>query len=141
MFDDVVQDVRAHVESVVSAKMGDLEGRLFKFLSGCATDASVRDGSDALKVLLAGVETQFLEEHMVLVDTINAHTAATNAQTALLGAVCDDVKTMDKKVDVLCSHTGRFGHIEGDVAAIAKSVQGVTNVTDAVSSFVTGLND
>ena len=114
MFDDVVQDVRAHVESVVSAKMGDLEGRLFKFLSGCATDASVRDGSDALKVLLAGVETQFLEEHMVLVDTINAHTAATNAQTALLEAVCGEVKAINEKIGrPLFTHGSSWEHRAG----------------------------
>ena len=74
MFDDAVQDVRAHVESVVSAKMGELEERLSRLLSGSATDASVRDESDALKVLLAGVETRFREEHTALVDANNVHT-------------------------------------------------------------------
>ena len=141
MLDDVVQDVRAHVESVVSAKMGELEERLSKLLSGCATEASVRAESDTLKVLLAGIETRFLEDHEALVDAINAHTAATTAQTALLGALCGDVKAMDEKLDVLCSHTGRLGHIEGDVAAISKSVQGVAKGPDAVSSFVTRLNE
>ena len=42
-------------------------------------------------------------------------------------------------MDALCFHTGRLGDIEGDVAAIARSVQRVGNGTDAVSSFVTGL--
>ena len=50
-------------------------------LSGCAKEASVRDGSDALKVLLAGIEMWFREQHAVLIDAINAHTAATNAKT------------------------------------------------------------
>ena len=140
MFDNVVQDVRAHVEGVVSAKMGELEGRLSMLLSVCAKEASVRDGSDALKVLLAGVEMRFREEHTALVEAINAHTEATNAQTALLEAVCGDVKVMSEKVDVLCSHTGRLGNIEGDVAAIAGSVQGIANGMDAVSSFISGLN-
>ena len=48
---------------------------------------------------------------------------------------------MSEKVDALCSHTGRLVNIEGDVAATAKSVQGVANRTDAVSSFVTSLNE
>ena len=99
-----------------------------------------REEADALNVLLAGVETRFREEHEVLVDAINAHTAVTTAQTALLGALCGEVKTTSEKVGVLCSHTGRLGHIEGDVAAIARSVQGVANGMDAVSSIVTGLN-
>ena len=141
MFDDEVQDVRAHVESVVSAKMGELKERLSMLLSGCAKEECVRDEADALKVLLAGIETRFREEHTALVDAINAHTAATNAQTALLEALCDEVKTMSEKVDVLCSHTGRLGHIERDVAAIAETVQGVANGTDTVSSFISGLNE
>ena len=140
MFDDVVQDVRAHVESVVSAKMDELEERLSMLLSGCAKEASIMDESDALKALLAGGETRFREEHKALVDAINAHTQETNAQTALLETVCHEVKMMNEKVDILCSYMGRLGNIERDVAAIAKSVHGVANGTDAVSSFVAGLN-
>ena len=83
-----MQDVRAHVETVVSAKMGVLEERIFGLLSGCAKDASVRDESDALKVLLAGVETRFQEEHAALVEATNEQKAVTNAQTALLEVVC-----------------------------------------------------
>ena len=64
------------MSSVVSAKMGEL-GASFQVLSGCATDASVRDESDALKVLLAGVETRFREEHAALVGAINAQNAMT----------------------------------------------------------------
>ena len=141
MSDDVVQDVRARVETVVSAKMGEVEERLSKLLSGCAKEASVREEADALKVLLAGVETRFREEHAALVEAINAHTVATNAQTALLEAVCSEVKTMNNKVDGLCSHTERLGNIQGDVTAIAGSVQGVANGTDTVSSFVSDLNE
>ena len=48
---------------------------------------------------------------------------------------------MNEKVDALCSHTGRLGDIERDVAAIAGSVQGVAKKTDAVSSFVSSLNE
>ena len=140
MFDNVVQDVRAHVESVVSAKMGELEERLSNLLSGCAKEASVRDEADALKVLLAGVETRFREENAALFDAINEHTVATNAQTALLTTMCGEAKAMNEKLDVLCSHAGRLGHIERDVAAITKSVQGVANGTDTVSSFISGLN-
>ena len=105
MRDDVVQDGKAHVERVVSAKMGELEVRLSMLLSRCANEASVRDEAAALKELLAGVETRFREEHTALVDAINAHTKATTAQTALLGALCCEVKTTSEKVDALCSHT------------------------------------
>ena len=141
MFDDVVQDVRAHVERVVSAKMDELEERLSMLLSGCAKEASIMDESDALKALLAGGETRFREEHKALVDAINAHTQETNAQTALLETVCHEVKMMNEKVDILCSHMGHLGNIEGDVAVIAKSVQGVANGADTVSSFVSDLNE
>ena len=48
---------------------------------------------------------------------------------------------VNEKVDGLGSHTGRLGNIERDVAATAKSVQGVATGTDAVSSFVSGPND
>ena len=67
MFDDVVQDVRVNVERVVSAKVGELEDVL-ELMSGCPTEGSVKDESDMLKVLLAGVETRFREEHTTLVD-------------------------------------------------------------------------
>ena len=52
----------------------------------------------------------------------------------------DDVETANEKVDALCSHTGPLWEIEGDVAAISKSVQGVANGTDTVSSFVSCLS-
>ena len=136
-----MQNVRAHVESVVSAKVGELEERLSELLSGCATVASVTDEADALKVLLAGVETRFLEEHTALVEAIGSHTAATNEQTALLEALCGDVKTMSEKIDGLCSHPGRLGNIEGDVAAISGTVQSVEKKMDAISSFVSGLKE
>ena len=141
MFDDTVQDVIAHVESVVSAKMGELEERLSKLLSGCAKEASVRDESDALKVLLVRIETQFSEEHTALVDALNANTAMTIARTALLKALCREVKTMNEKIDGLCSHSGQLGDIERDVAAITKPDQCVANRTDAASSFVSYLNE
>ena len=141
MFHDVVQDVREHVESVVSEKMGELEGRLSTLLSGCAKETCVRDESDALKVLLAGVEMRFREEHTALVEAINAHTEATNAQTALLEAVCGEVKAMNKKVDILCSHTERLGHIEWDVAAISSSVPSVEKKTDTVTLDISNLQE
>ena len=127
MSDDVVQDVKAHVESVVSTKMGELEERLSRLLSGCAKEASVKEEADALKVLLAGVETRFREEHAALAEAINELKVMTMEQTSLLEALCGDVKVMNEKVGLLCSRTGRLGHIEGDVASIAKSVQGVAN--------------
>ena len=133
MSDDVVRDVNTRVESVVSAKMGELEERLSKLLSGCAKEASVRDESNALKALLTRTETRFMEENTALVEAINAHTEATNAQTALLGALCNEVKTMNERIDVLCLHTGRLRNIEGDVAAIAGTIRVVENKADAVT--------
>ena len=53
-----------------------------------ATDASVRDESDALKGLLALIETRFREEHVALVGAIKEHKSMTNAPTALLEARC-----------------------------------------------------
>ena len=123
MNDGIFHEDNAHCERVVSAKVGDLGGRLSELLSGCVTEACVKDESNALEVLLAGIETQFQEEHAALVDAINAHTAATNAQMILLEALCREVKTMNEKVDSLCSHAGRLGDVEGDVAPIAKTVQ------------------
>ena len=54
MSDGVVQDVRAHVERVVSATMGELDERLSMILSGGAMETHVKEGSDAPEVLLAG---------------------------------------------------------------------------------------
>ena len=134
--DDVAQDVRAQVESVVSAKTDELDGRLSNLLSGCAKDAIVRDEPDTLKALLARIETRFMEEHTALVDEVNEQKAMTNVQTSLLEALCGEVKAASEKLDALCSHTGCLGNIEGDAAAIACNVQSVAGGTDAVSSFV-----
>ena len=101
MIDDVCQDVKAQVDGVVSAKAGELEERPSKFLSSCATEVCVRDEADSLKELLGGVETWFREEHAALVDAIGAHTAAMNAQTALLEALCGKVKAVKERVDSL----------------------------------------
>ena len=111
-FDDVVQNVNVHVDRFVSAKVGELEDRLSKLLSGCAKMACVNDESDALKVLLAGNETRFREEHAAVVDANNGQKAVTNAQASLLTTLCADVKVMKETLDVLCSHTGHLGHIE-----------------------------
>ena len=140
MIDDVVQEVKAHVERVVSAKMANLEERLSGLLSGCATETCVKEETNTLKALLARVETRFREEHAGLVDAINEQKAMTKAQTALLEALCSEVETANEKIDTLCSHTGPLWEIEGDVAAISKSVQGVANGTDTVSSFVSCLS-
>ena len=59
----------------------------------------------------------------------------TNTLTALLGVLSGDVKAMNEKVDVLCSHSVRLGDIESDVAAISGTVQALVK-TVAVSSFV-----
>ena len=110
-------------------------------MSGCAKETCVRDEADALKELLAGVETRFIEEHAVHIDAITERTQATNAQTSLLEALSGEVKAMKEIVDVLCSHTGRLVNNEGDVAAMTNSLQGVANRTDSVSAFVTRLNE
>ena len=60
--------------STVTSEMGELKERLSGLLSGYAKEARVKDDSDAMKALLAGVETRFREEHTALVKTINAHT-------------------------------------------------------------------
>ena len=73
MFDDVVQEVGAHVESVITAEIVELNKCLSKTLSRYETTC-VRNESDALRELLAGIKTGFREEHAALVKTINAHT-------------------------------------------------------------------
>ena len=138
--EQVYQDHNAHVESVITAEIVELNECLSKTLSRYET-MCVRNESDALKVLLAGIETRFREEHTALFDVFNAHTAATTAQTALLEALCREVRAMSEKVDVLCSHTGRLGHIERDVSAISKAVQGVATGVDAVSSFLSSFTN
>ena len=47
---------------------------------------------------------------------------------------------MNEELDVLCSHGSSCTH-RGDVASITKSVQGVANGTDTVSSFVSSQNE
>ena len=88
-----------------------------------------------------GIETRFREEHTELVEAFNARTQAKTAQTALLEAVCGEVKAVNEKIDDFCSHTGRLGDGKGDVASIADTVQTREKKADAVSSFVTGLNE
>ena len=100
------------VETVVLAKVGELGGSVLQLLSSYAMEACVKDESDALKVLLAGNETRFREEHAAVVDANNGQKAVTNAQASLLTTLCADVKVMKEKLDVLCSHTGHLGHIE-----------------------------
>ena len=117
MFDDVVQDVKAHVESVVSAK------------------------TDAVKALLAGIETRFREEHTALVEAVNAHTGATKEQTNLLEVLCSEMKTMNEKMDVLCSHSARLENIERDVATTANAVEAVKDKSEVVSSLASTLDE
>ena len=119
MFDDVVQDVKAHVEGVVSAKIGELEERLSKLLSGCAKETCAKDASDMLKMLLAGIETRFQEQRMELVEAINEQKATINAQMTLLEALCVDVKTMNGKADILCSHDVILGTSRGTLQRLS----------------------
>ena len=117
--------------------MGELEVRLSKNLTGRAKEVSVRKEVDALKVLLAGVEILFREEHTALVNAFGAHTAVTKAQTAPL-CVCGEMRAM---VVVLCSHIVRLGNIKSDVAAIAGTVQAVENKANTVTPDVSSRNE
>ena len=141
MFDDVVEDVKAHVERVVSAKVDELKERIAGLLSVCAKETSVREESDAMKALLSGIETRFREEHALLVEAINGHTEATKEQTKLLEALFGEAKTMNGKVDVLCSHTGRLENVERDVATTANAVKTVESNAGVVSTHVSTLNE
>ena len=64
--------------------MEELNELFSGLVSCCAKESSVSMESDALKTLRVPIEVRFREEHAVLVEAINAHTAATNAQTCLL---------------------------------------------------------
>ena len=141
MSGDVVEDVKADVGRVVSAKTDRREERVSGLLSWCAKEASVREVADAVKALLAGVETRFREEHTVLVEAIRAQTASAKAQTSLLEVLCCVVKAMNARVDVLCSHASRLENIERDVAAIKNAFQVVEDKVEAVSSFISKMND
>ena len=67
MFDDITQDVKAHVEKIVSAKIDELNERVSGLLSCCAKESSVSMESDALKTLLSGIGMRFRDEPSVLV--------------------------------------------------------------------------
>ena len=131
---DVLQDVNMYVEGGVSSNMDELEERLSELLSGCAMEKYVRDESDALKVLLAGVKRRFREGHAALVMATNKQRPLKNAQMTLLEALSREVRMVHEKMDGLCSRTGRLGHILGDVASIAKTVQAVEKNAETVSS-------
>ena len=135
MSDDAVQDVKAHVDGVVSAKMDGLYEHISGLLSRYAKEADVKEESDALKTLLFGIEVRFREEHGALVEKINAHTVVTKDQTSLLDALFNEAKTSNEKVDRLCTHATRLEKIAGDVATISNAVQGVENKTEAIPSF------
>ena len=60
---------KVRVEDVASTNAGEPEGHVVGLLPTCATETCVREESDALKVLLACVETRFREEHAALVVT------------------------------------------------------------------------
>ena len=63
-------------------------GECLSTLSRCVKDMCVKDESDAVEMLLVGVETRLQGEHAARVDATGAHTAATNAQMSLLEALC-----------------------------------------------------
>ena len=79
VIDDVVQDVLARVERNVSAKMDGLKELLSGVLSCRAKETCVREESDAVKVLLSGMEIWFWPVHGGPVEVNNAHTSATRS--------------------------------------------------------------
>ena len=94
-----------------------------------------------MKVLLSGIEMRFRDGHGALVEAVNTHTVATNAQTSRLEALCKEVKPMKEKMDVLCSRTARHRDMERDFATISDCVDVVENKTEVVSWFVSSLNE
>ena len=141
MFGDIMEDYKAHVEKVVSTKMEELNERISGLLSACSKETSIKAESDAVKAQLAGIEMRFRQEHIALVEAINAHTASTDSQTRLLEELCNEVKLMNEKVDRLCSHAVRLENIEGDVSNISNGVKGVAEKTEVVSSSVPSPNE
>lgn len=61
--------------------------RLSGCLSGCVTEKCVKTESDALRVLLAGVETRFREEHGACLCDQRAHGGDERADCSARGAV------------------------------------------------------
>ena len=64
----------------------------------------------------------------------------TNASTTLLEALCREVKTVSEEVDPLCSHTVWLGTSNG-TSQQSQVHQALENKADAVTSFVTNLNE
>ena len=58
---------------------------------------------------------RFREEHGALVDAINAHTAATKAQTSLLEELFNEAKTMNEKMDRIRTDATRLEKIEREL--------------------------
>ena len=54
MFGDIIEDVKAHVEKVVTSKTEELNGRISGLLSVCSKETSIKALSDAVKAQLAG---------------------------------------------------------------------------------------
>ena len=88
-----------------------------------------------MKVQLAGMEVQFLEDHVTLVEANNANAASTNSQTRLFEGLCHEVKSMTEKMDRLCVRAVRLENIGKDVSTFSKAVQGVVETTDIILSF------
>ena len=141
MFDDLVEGVKSHLEGVFSSKMDELVDHISELLSCCAKEMSIKSESDAVKILLSGIEMRFREEHGALIEAITEHTSSTKAQTSLLEALCNEARTINGKMDVICSLTARIEDIELNDATIANSIKGIKNNTDTVSSFISSLND
>ena len=81
--------------STVTSEMGELKERLSGLLSGCAKETCVRDESEG-KVLLAGIETRFRDEHTALVEVFNEQKVMTKAPASLLEALCGEVKAVNE---------------------------------------------
>ena len=110
-------------------------------MSPYSKETTITEEADALKVQLAGIEIRFREEHTALVEAINAHTASTDSQTRLVEGLCQEVKLMNEKVDLLCSHAVHLENIDGDVSSISNGANGVAEKINVVSSSVSSVNE
>ena len=111
MFGDITDDVKAHVEKIVMTKIDELNERISMVLSARLRETNIKAEFDALNVQIAGIETQFREGHAALIKAINAHTTSPNSQTRLLEALCNQVKSLNEKVDKLSSHASCLENI------------------------------
>lgn len=84
-----------------------------------------QDGVKGCKRFLSGIEMCFRAEGLAMVEVINVFPLATKAQTSLFEALCNDMKTMNVKMEALCSHPAHLRDIEQNLTTIANGVKGL----------------